>query len=76
MYCVLETIFALFASFGVVFFIWWIVAIFYARFLPDNFSFNNSDATQLRYIKWLKFAGIFPPEVKNEDPNGTRTDNN
>jgi len=73
-FCILETVFALFAAYGVVFFCWWIVAICYARHLSENVSF--SEKSKLRYINWLKFAGIFPPKIKKEDPNGTGIDDN
>lgn len=68
MYFIFDTLFALFSAYGVVFFLWWIVAIILSRHI--------SPANVRIYINWLKFGGIFPPELTKEDLDGTRTNDN
>ncbi len=66
---------ALFAAYGVVFFIWWIIALFCARRTSPNFTFCIQCNTDSIYLKWLNFAGILPLR-ENGDIHGTRTDDN
>ena len=74
MLSILETIFALFSAYGIVFFLWWIVALVLARRISYNFLLS-SDKEQA-YINWLKFAGISPAESVKEEPNETGIDDN
>ena len=66
---------ALFAAYGVVFFIWWITTLFFARKTSANFTFCIHTNTDQTYLKWLNFAGILPLR-KNGETNGTGIDDN
>ncbi len=73
----IDTILALFASYGIVFLIWWIVALIRVRNLSSCFFVQIHSHKDLAYLNWLKYAGIFPltPQEK-EDLNGPRKNDN
>ena len=66
---------ALFAAYGVVFFIWWMITLFFARKTSPNFTFHIHSHTDSTYLKWLNFAGILPLR-ENGDTHGTGIDDN
>jgi len=66
---------ALFAAYGVVFFIWWIITLVFARKTSVNFTFCIHSHTDQTYLKWLNFAGILPLQ-ENGEINGTGIDDN
>lgn len=66
---------ALFAAYGVVFFIWWIITLVFARKTSVNFTFCTHSNTDRAYLRWLNFAGILPLR-ENGDLHGTGIDDN
>lgn len=77
MHPLVDTILALLASYGIVFLIWWIVALIRVRNLSSCFSVQIHSQKDLAYLNWLKYAGIFPLMLQEkEDFNGTGTNDN
>ena len=72
---ILDALTALFAAYGVVFFIWWIATLVFARKTSQNFAFCIYSTADQAYLKWLNFAGILPLR-ENGDTHGTGNDDN
>lgn len=72
-----DAIVALFAAYGLVFFIWWLIALCRAHALSFEFSLYLHSQADNTYVKWLNFAGIVPPILnENEEFDGTGIDDN
>lgn len=77
MQCFFDTVLALFAAYGILFLLWWLIALFRARHLSARFLVFCPTKEDRAYLNWLKFAGVFPPISQNEEESyGTGIDDN